>query len=374
MHRFRIYYASLERRESEDGEWAPGVTATNAKYAAQDSDDDRLPRRLRLGGDRGLAAARSTRAGILQVSPASPYVGSDLLAATPARTSPNASTRPASARSRACCPATRCRRRRRCELMRDAGDQARVRARGPGSVRHAARGDPRRRRQARGHRSRGRRHDRLDREHRIHRGGQEGRSKAARRRSSSAVTPGAGAVALWQQLHAADPHLRLLGSSSLSSEGSRAEVRRSVDRLVAVAGRPRRHGRARRYACEPRFVARSARRRRRIWRARCCRARSIRPRARGARAVPRAVPRSRGPLRAGGLRDDERDAARDPPGGLARQRPPDRDATSSSRSGTAIRCSAATRSQPTANTTLRATASTACVGGRLVFYRAFEGA
>ena len=42
--------------------------------------------------------------------------------------------------------------------------------------------------------------------------------RAAPRRCSSPGGGGAGAVALWRQLHAADPHLLLLGSSAMVSE------------------------------------------------------------------------------------------------------------------------------------------------------------
>ena len=74
MHRFRIYYASLNDANPKTGEWAPGETANNAKYAAQDSTTIAY-----LGDYDSEATAISlpfvNAAGILQVSPASPYVG-----------------------------------------------------------------------------------------------------------------------------------------------------------------------------------------------------------------------------------------------------------------------------------------------------------
>ena len=81
------------------------MTAGNAKTAAQD------PSTIAYLGDLDSGATAVSlplinAAGILQVSPASPYIGPDLRRSTPARTSPNASTRAASAPSAACSPAT----------------------------------------------------------------------------------------------------------------------------------------------------------------------------------------------------------------------------------------------------------------------------
>lgn len=74
VHRFRVYYASLNDANPKTGEWAPGETANNAKYAAQDSTTIAY-----LGDFNSEATAISlpfvNAAGILQVSPASPYVG-----------------------------------------------------------------------------------------------------------------------------------------------------------------------------------------------------------------------------------------------------------------------------------------------------------
>ncbi|HEY3759731.1 MAG TPA: branched-chain amino acid ABC transporter substrate-binding protein, partial [Solirubrobacteraceae bacterium] len=74
IHRFHLYYASLNDANPKTGEWAPGETANNAKYAAQDSTTIAY-----LGDFNSEATAISlpfvNAAGILQVSPASPYVG-----------------------------------------------------------------------------------------------------------------------------------------------------------------------------------------------------------------------------------------------------------------------------------------------------------
>jgi branched-chain amino acid transport system substrate-binding protein len=74
VHRFRIHYASLNDANPKTGEWAPGETATNAKIAAQDGSTIAY-----LGDYDSEATAISlpfiNEAGILQVSPASPYVG-----------------------------------------------------------------------------------------------------------------------------------------------------------------------------------------------------------------------------------------------------------------------------------------------------------
>jgi branched-chain amino acid transport system substrate-binding protein len=74
VHRFHVYYASLNDANPKTGEWAPGETANNAKYAAQDSTTIAY-----LGDFNSEATAISlpfvNAAGILQVSPASPYVG-----------------------------------------------------------------------------------------------------------------------------------------------------------------------------------------------------------------------------------------------------------------------------------------------------------
>jgi branched-chain amino acid transport system substrate-binding protein len=71
---FRVSYASLDDASPTSGEWTPDVTATDAKTAAQD------PSTIAYLGDYNSAATAVSlplmnSAGILQVSPASPYVG-----------------------------------------------------------------------------------------------------------------------------------------------------------------------------------------------------------------------------------------------------------------------------------------------------------
>ncbi len=72
--RFVVSYVSLDDSNPTSGEWDPGVTAANAKAAAQD------PTTIAYLGDFNSGATAislplSNAAGILQVSPASPYVG-----------------------------------------------------------------------------------------------------------------------------------------------------------------------------------------------------------------------------------------------------------------------------------------------------------
>jgi branched-chain amino acid transport system substrate-binding protein len=74
VHRFKINYASLNDGEAKTDGWAPGDTETNAKYAAQDTST------IAYLGDYDSAATAVSlplinAAGILQVSPGSPYVG-----------------------------------------------------------------------------------------------------------------------------------------------------------------------------------------------------------------------------------------------------------------------------------------------------------
>lgn len=72
--RFKVGYVSLDDSNPTSGRWDPGVTATNAKTAAQDTSTIAY-----LGEYNSAATAVSlpliNAAGILQVSPASPYVG-----------------------------------------------------------------------------------------------------------------------------------------------------------------------------------------------------------------------------------------------------------------------------------------------------------
>jgi branched-chain amino acid transport system substrate-binding protein len=71
---FKIGYVSLDDSNRKGGQWDPGVTATNAKIAAAD------PTAIAYLGEYDSAATAVSlplinAAGILQVSPASPYVG-----------------------------------------------------------------------------------------------------------------------------------------------------------------------------------------------------------------------------------------------------------------------------------------------------------
>jgi branched-chain amino acid transport system substrate-binding protein len=72
--RFIVSYTSLDDSSPTSGEWDPGVTAADAKAAAQD------PTTIAYLGDFNSGATAVSlplinAAGILQVSPASPYVG-----------------------------------------------------------------------------------------------------------------------------------------------------------------------------------------------------------------------------------------------------------------------------------------------------------
>ncbi len=72
--RFKIGYVSLDDANPANGQSSPGITATNAKTAAQDTST------IAYLGDYSSAATAVSlslinAAGILQVSPASPYVG-----------------------------------------------------------------------------------------------------------------------------------------------------------------------------------------------------------------------------------------------------------------------------------------------------------
>ena len=72
--RFTVSYVSLDDSNPTTGEWDPGVTAANAKAAAQD------PTTIAYLGDLNSGATAislplTNAAGILQVSPSSPYIG-----------------------------------------------------------------------------------------------------------------------------------------------------------------------------------------------------------------------------------------------------------------------------------------------------------
>jgi branched-chain amino acid transport system substrate-binding protein len=71
---FKISYLSMDDSNTKSGEWDPGITATNAKTAAEDTTTIAY-----LGDYNSGATAVSlpliNASGILQISPASPYVG-----------------------------------------------------------------------------------------------------------------------------------------------------------------------------------------------------------------------------------------------------------------------------------------------------------
>ncbi len=213
VHRFRVYYASLNDANPKTGEWAPGETANNAKYAAQDSTTIAY-----LGDFNSEATAISlpfiNAAGILQVSPASPYVGltSSLHAG---QDEPERFYQTGKRTFARLMPTDAVQAATQVKLMRALGvtrvyviedqdpfdlplaailaedaKQAGIEVVGEGTIDTTASTEY----------------------------GEE--SKKVLESGAQAVffsgQPGAGAVALWQQLHATDPHLRLLGSSSLS--------------------------------------------------------------------------------------------------------------------------------------------------------------
>jgi branched-chain amino acid transport system substrate-binding protein len=71
---FKISYLSMDDSSAKTGEWDPGITATNAKTAAEDTTTIAY-----LGDYNSGASAVSlpliNASGILQVSPSSPYIG-----------------------------------------------------------------------------------------------------------------------------------------------------------------------------------------------------------------------------------------------------------------------------------------------------------
>jgi branched-chain amino acid transport system substrate-binding protein len=216
VHRFKIYYASLNDANPKTGEWAPGETATNAKYAAQDTTTIAY-----LGDYDSEATAISlpivNEAGILQVSPASPYVG--LTSSLDAnQDEPERFYQTGKRNFARLMPGDPVQAAAQVQLMRSLGvgrvyvleDQdpfdlplAAILAEDAKRAGIEVAGE-----------------DTIDTTASTEFAGE---AKKVSESGAQAVffsgLPDAGAVALWQQLHAADPHLRLLGSSSLS-EGS----------------------------------------------------------------------------------------------------------------------------------------------------------
>jgi branched-chain amino acid transport system substrate-binding protein len=72
--RYRINYASLDDSNTKSGEWSPGVTSTYARVAAQDTSTIAYIGDLDSGAS-AVSLPLINAAGILQVSPGSPYVG-----------------------------------------------------------------------------------------------------------------------------------------------------------------------------------------------------------------------------------------------------------------------------------------------------------
>jgi branched-chain amino acid transport system substrate-binding protein len=71
---FTVSYVSLDDSSPTSGAWDPGVTAANAKAAAQDRTTIAYLGDLNSGAT-AISLPLTNAAGILQVSPASPYVG-----------------------------------------------------------------------------------------------------------------------------------------------------------------------------------------------------------------------------------------------------------------------------------------------------------
>jgi branched-chain amino acid transport system substrate-binding protein len=216
VHRFKLYYASLNDANPKTGEWAPGETATDAKYAAQDTTTIAY-----LGDYDSEATAISlpivNEAGILQVSPASPYVG--LTSSLDAnQDEPERFYQTGKRNFARLMPGDPVQAAAQVQLMRSLGigrvyvleDQdpfdlplAAILAEDAKRAGIEVVGE-----------------DTIDTTASTEFAGE---AKKISESGAQAVffsgLPDAGAVALWQQLHAADAHLRLLGSSSLS-EGS----------------------------------------------------------------------------------------------------------------------------------------------------------
>jgi branched-chain amino acid transport system substrate-binding protein len=71
---FKINYDSLDDASPTSGEWNPGITATDAKVAAQDTSTIAYLGDLDSGAT-AVSLQLINAAGILQISPSSPYVG-----------------------------------------------------------------------------------------------------------------------------------------------------------------------------------------------------------------------------------------------------------------------------------------------------------
>jgi branched-chain amino acid transport system substrate-binding protein len=212
---FKISYVSLDDSNPKSGQWDPGVTATDAKTAAQDTGTIAY-----LGEYSSAATAISlpliNAAGIAQVSPESPYVG--LTSALDAGQDEPERFYPSGKRNFARLqPGDPAQAEAQVELMRTLGverlyvlnDQdpfeiplSQIVA---GDAEHA------------GIKVAG--NDSLSTTPgAVFTGEVEKIVESGAQAVFFAGGPGAGMVALWKQLHRADPRLRLLGSSSLAGE------------------------------------------------------------------------------------------------------------------------------------------------------------
>jgi branched-chain amino acid transport system substrate-binding protein len=221
VHRFKISFASLDDANPKSGEWAPGETATNAKIAAQDTGTIAY-----IGDYNSEASAISlpfiNAAGILQVSPASPYVG--LTSAQDAGQDEPERFYPTGQRTFArLMPADPVQAAAQVMLMRSLGvkrvyvieDQdpfdlplATILTEDAKAAGIEALGG-----------------DTIDVTDTTEFGGEVHKvSESGAQAVFYSGLPTAGAIALWRQLHAADPHLRLLGSSSLTEASFAAGI------------------------------------------------------------------------------------------------------------------------------------------------------
>jgi branched-chain amino acid transport system substrate-binding protein len=218
---FKISYVSEDDSSPTSGQWAPGVTATNAKMAAQDTSTIAY-----LGDYNSAATAVSlpliNAAGIPQVSPASPYVG--LTSSLDAGQDEPERFYPSGQRSFARLqPGDPAQAAAQVRLMRMLGvrklyvlnDQdpfqiplAQIVAGDAERAGIAVAGD-----------------DALDVAGGTHFTGEvEKVTESGAQAVFFAGGSGAGAVALWRQLHSANPRLLLLGSSTMVDESFTAQL------------------------------------------------------------------------------------------------------------------------------------------------------
>jgi branched-chain amino acid transport system substrate-binding protein len=218
---FKISYVSLDDSNPTSGQWNPGITATDAKTAAQDTGTIAY-----LGEYNSAATAVSlpliNAAGILQVSPGSPYVGltSTLDAGQdePERFYP--SSKRNFARLQAGDPAQA---EAQVDLMKvlDVKKIYVLNDQDPFEIPLAqlVAGDAKRA----GVKVTG--NDSLSTlPGAVFTGEVEKIVESGAQAVFFAGGPGAGTVALWKQLHSADPHLWLLGSSTLAGEEFAAQL------------------------------------------------------------------------------------------------------------------------------------------------------